>query len=1736
MNHEQSDNTNFPEPDPNRPSSWSETPSWMLIPPTAAGVSLPVRTLPAVLPLGQLSWEDFERLCLSLIRLDGEPIHAAQFGERGQAQAGIDIFARDKTPAGVSPPERRYVCLQARRINGVTETNLDEAVNRFLAGKWAPVSRAFIYATSASTRSSHLVLKVESLAACLVERSIEFLVWNREEISERLRSQPGLVDQFFGRSWVRSFCGEDAAERLGTRLDAQAVAELRRDLGNLYGSVFSIADPGYIALDAKSFKPMPLRQRFVTPDLVSMSAQAASSPRTLDNVRAPVEPETDLQASPYWEAAARNYSVTGEGNWQVRHPTRTPQHFVETQPIEHRPAVEWLGSSPLQTVVGEPGAGKSTLLRYLVLDLLSNDPTCRVAADRWGQFLPVWLPFHFFTQRVVGRTGEQASVERTLQAWLDQRSHGQLWPVVKQAIVDRRLLLVVDGLDEWVNDDAGRAAFAELKVFADSRDVPIVASTRPYGFSRLALDASWSYARIAPLTLGQQRQLAVNFLRGVGRAEDHSPSGSIESAADEFLSQLHEASDVRALSGTPLFLILLLGLHLSSVTKLPTDRFQAYDRAVQLLVADHPAQRRTAAAAVTEFGQRLSDDEIRRTLARVAFASQERGDLSVIAVSSLRQDFISALKDSDDLAMSASGAAETSQRLLTVAEGEIGLLVREGPEEMSFLHRVFQEQLAAEYIANRLSTSETKTLFARRVGDSQWREVLLATMWNIRRPQELRALADVIQNCIDETPAGLRARETLAELLFGPYGVPAIEIRRKAGHIVDVIETHPYGPHRTRLLDSLIDGLEGAATAAIVEECLQRWAILIEEPTSELVEAIAKVPVTTGQPNQVVKLLLRALLYPDINVAYAAATSIARRCATEGLGTDDERDLFRRGLLRLLSELPSGLVGASALTALALEWPNDPKVAEVLEQARRHGNSHIRLVALSNAAGVLRSEFSPAAQSLNPENEPLSSDEREWLVDHFHDREYFDVHRGLLVASVAHVVSGQPQLVAEMVASLSSSKYSVNDRYVDSDFTWSVLLRAFPNNPTVIELVCNQLRSDEYSPLTLRMLTGDHILLGRAYPPDSPCNAQVAEAIEERLLKFRSEFSDWRLLGLAAVDRGPAMKSLLIELAASGSWPHWAAGALVDYFGDDVESRAALRSVLMGDPVRASMIANAAPKALGLDEAIPRLLAILRSLSDLGHPAAGRYDIVVLALIEACQQLGLTSGSEFDSIAAEALALLPTSPEDYQGNPRHLLAATLYPSPASESSLKELGEAKSRNLAPRIRALRNDAARVGALLIDASAILCSVPPYLRGRICEALAGGAGAPSLVMDLTRRWSDEVSRPNVTIASLAYHRALEKAREKGNVDEELLRQEFKRLKETASLRGMDHEPKVRGAWVGACVLGAFSELKEISDSTVEVSSLLDGPDRHLLMELASHWSDLRTEFGDELLERFSGRWLDRKKEIWGALALVADHSPSLQLELEDAVAGDSALLNLDGVLAWFVAQSGSQTDAAADALVSNLRSRGNRESLASILIDYPEGIGLDRSFLVSRLEQAISPHSHLGDPALQALAAICPKHERVQKAWAEFRGERFFYFDEIRTYYAVAYAAADTSEVLDLLDRHISRLDQLDASLVSGSFARNVARRLRRDESAAQLIRNEVLNAATSDSRAATLVSLLTNAVGLDEHLIREVNRRLAEQFDAGLAPMARDYSVSGSPSVPIRNIFVRAVEGTAAIDPR
>jgi hypothetical protein len=412
-----------------------ERPAWVLDPPSGDTPPPPVSTRQQLLPLGALSWPDFEKLCLVLSRLDGDPEHWQLYGRPGQAQGCIDIYLRQAQ-------SDRYVVWRSKRGQASSRVYCRESAKRcskILTGSWAGKADRFVLCTTASLADTDVADAVEESATALRSRGIVFDPRDDAKLSESLKDLPELVDDFFEGPWVRAFGGQEAAAALGARLGGREFGELRVRLADLYRAHFASVDPGVLRAAGVSQRmqaPLSLSARYISPDLlVSGDDSAEGWIATL-----PLQPHPRQHARNVGEEdAADTWEEAASGASMRRDPRRTS-------------LTRW--SQDLDRAVngGPPGAGKSTLLRFIALDAFADHPRLPALRDRFPGRLPVWISFPFWTRQIKQHPAGQAiSVIGIVTAWFEAHGEQALAQLVARAVEDRRVLLLVDGVDEWVD-------------------------------------------------------------------------------------------------------------------------------------------------------------------------------------------------------------------------------------------------------------------------------------------------------------------------------------------------------------------------------------------------------------------------------------------------------------------------------------------------------------------------------------------------------------------------------------------------------------------------------------------------------------------------------------------------------------------------------------------------------------------------------------------------------------------------------------------------------------------------------------------------------------------------------------------------------------------------------------------------------------------------------------------------------------------------------------------------------------------------------------------------------------------------------------------------------------------------------------------------------------------------------------------------------------------------------------
>ena len=155
--------------------------------------------------------------------------------------------------------------------NSISAGDVKAIVKTFREGSWAAKSEKLILAVQASLADTKVQDAIEHEAAALKEIGIAFVPRDGDGLSNLLRAHPEIIDDFFGREWVKAFLGPDAAAKLGARLDGAEFARVREQLRKYYDVHFHLLDVGIALPLSPAVAPEvapSLLQRFAIPDVL----------------------------------------------------------------------------------------------------------------------------------------------------------------------------------------------------------------------------------------------------------------------------------------------------------------------------------------------------------------------------------------------------------------------------------------------------------------------------------------------------------------------------------------------------------------------------------------------------------------------------------------------------------------------------------------------------------------------------------------------------------------------------------------------------------------------------------------------------------------------------------------------------------------------------------------------------------------------------------------------------------------------------------------------------------------------------------------------------------------------------------------------------------------------------------------------------------------------------------------------------------------------------------------------------------------------------------------------------------------------------------------------------------------------------------------------------------------------------------------------------------------------------
>lgn len=401
--------------------------------------------------------------------------------------------------------------------------------------------------------------------------------------------------------------------------------------------------------------------------------------------------------------------------------------------VKRQPVGEALARHPRLALLAAPGAGKSTLVKRLVVAYA--DPARRVQI---ADALPEqdWLPLFFRCRELRGLA--RGSFHDLLEALSHRelvRQHAAAFRAhVDRALLEGRVLLVVDGLDE-ISDAGDRAAFActvrtALQAYPN---IAAVVTSREASFRHVAshLAPVCTQVKVSAFDADDIRRLSVAWHREVlGDTE------KVQADAKQLAATITKNDRIRSLAVNPLMLTTLL-LVKRRLGSLPERRAVLYGKAIEVLLTTWnvegydpipeeeamPQLCYVASAMMLEGMQKVSRPRL-ATLLREARAAlpTELG-----YVKETEDQFIKRIEERSSLVT------------MTGWDVEDGRLV----EFFEFRHLTFQEFLTARAMVegwhpNRQNSDTLVSVLEPHFNKDQWREVIpLSAVLSGRRAEEL---------------------------------------------------------------------------------------------------------------------------------------------------------------------------------------------------------------------------------------------------------------------------------------------------------------------------------------------------------------------------------------------------------------------------------------------------------------------------------------------------------------------------------------------------------------------------------------------------------------------------------------------------------------------------------------------------------------------------------------------------------------------------------------------------------------------------------------------------------------------------------------------------------------------------------------------------------------------------------------------------------------------------------------
>lgn len=384
------------------------------------------------------------------------------------------------------------------------------------------------------------------------------------------------------------------------------------------------------------------------------------------------------------------------------------------------PGVDAVNNFGKLRVLGKPGIGKTTFLQHLAVQCNEGE----FVADH----VPIFIVLRAFAE--AAKRQEDTSLfnyihQMLVRSGITDSNH------LERLLVEGRVLLLMDGMDEIINQDI-HAIIREIRAFSDKyHRNRFVASCRTAS-QKLTLHG-FTDVEVAPFTSEQITTFAQKWFKALG----NTASSQVQSQAAEFIEKLElpENWQFRQLVVTPLFLHLACWVF-QGEGQFPTKRTAFYKQGLDLLLGkwdETKGVKRDDAYRGFLLPQKM------KLLSQLAAVTFEHGQyfFEQRVIENYIEDY---LKNLPEATLEPEELQLESEAMLKAIEAQHGLLIERARGVFSFSYLVFQEYLTARKIVathNLQALSQALDGLVGHITDPHWHEVFLLTAAMLRSADSL---------------------------------------------------------------------------------------------------------------------------------------------------------------------------------------------------------------------------------------------------------------------------------------------------------------------------------------------------------------------------------------------------------------------------------------------------------------------------------------------------------------------------------------------------------------------------------------------------------------------------------------------------------------------------------------------------------------------------------------------------------------------------------------------------------------------------------------------------------------------------------------------------------------------------------------------------------------------------------------------------------------------------------------